>query len=481
MAQADPKRPDPSLAAPLTPRQMEVLNYIVEMRSARGVTPKLGEIATAFGVSVGSVRHYLRALVRKDYLTVDRYAHRGIRLTRGRSEWKVRRSWQGEFERRIGSKLESESDLTRVFATVGGDLQAWLDVERAELFVHDPHHRALKGRSFYEPRPEGDGGREAAESGPGSPVERAFRRRRVVVESGIAAIPIPVKERVLGVLRLKDARAGRLGPETLARAGVAVAALAPALDRSSVHADLQRRIKLQAALVSLCRTIDSGRDLEAVLRDMYAIVTGLVEAPMFVIAVQDEQGAEWLLFERDEADGELYERIGPRPFRPDKGEMVTMLDTLPYVIRHRTPEEIREYESRGPGLAPDGQKSTGIVQKRSRSLLFVPLKAGGRRIGNLSVQSYRYNAYRVQDAEDLILIGEYIGMLVQTALRDNTTRKQAAADRVRLARLDRLEEELRRIAAEPAGADLRPRLAALVAESEAPRQTPPTSATTPPA
>ena len=138
MAQADPKRPDPSLAAPLTPRQMEVLNYIVEMRSARGVTPKLGEIATAFGVSVGSVSHYLRSLRRKGYLTVARYAHRGIRLTRGRREWKVRRSWQGEFDRRIGSKLEGETDLVRIFGTVGADLQAWLDVDRAELFVHDP-------------------------------------------------------------------------------------------------------------------------------------------------------------------------------------------------------------------------------------------------------------------------------------------------------------------------------------------------------
>ncbi len=184
MAQPAPDRSNPSLAAPLTPRQMEVLNYIVEMRSARGVTPKLGEIATAFGVSVGSVRHYLRALVRKEYLTVDRYAHRGIRLTRGRSEWKVRRTWQGEFDRRIGSKLEGESDLAKIFTIVWGDLQSWLDVERVDLFVQDPHHRALKGRSFYEPRPEGDGGREAAESGPGSVVERAFRRRRVVVEPG---------------------------------------------------------------------------------------------------------------------------------------------------------------------------------------------------------------------------------------------------------------------------------------------------------
>ena len=460
MAQAGPEPSGPSLVSPLTRRQMEVLTYIAEMRSARGMTPKLGEIATAFGVSVGSVSHYLRSLQRKGYLTVARYAHRGIRLTRGRREWKVRRSWQGEFDRRIGSKLEGETDLARVFAAAGGDLPAWLDVGRADLFVHDLHHRALKGRSFYEPRPEGDAGRESADAGPGSAVERAFRRRRVVLETGspgIAAVPIPGKDRALGVLRLE----GKIDETVLNRAAMAAAALAPALERATIHADLQRRIKLQAALMSLCRTIDSVRDLEAVLRDMYAIVAGLVEAPMFVIAVQDENGAEWIVHERDEVDGQVFERIGPRPFRVEPGSLMKLLDTQPYVIRHRTPEEIREYENRGPGVSPDGLQSLGIVHKRSRSMLFVPLKSGGRQVGNLSVQSYRYNAYRIQDAEDLILIGEYIGMAVRNALRDEKTRGGKTEER---RRLDRLEEELRRMAAAPAGADLRPRLTALAEE-----------------
>ena len=476
MTQTVPDAPDPTLTAPLTRRQVEVLNYIAEMQSSNNMTPKLGEIATAFGVSVGSVRQYLRALEKKGFLTVARYAHRGIRLTRGRREWKVRRSWQGEFDRRIGSKLEGETDLTKIFATVSGDLQAWLDVEQADLHVHDPHHRVLRGRSFYDHRPGDKAGLEDPATGPGSVIERAVRRRRVVAEAGTAAIPIQGRERVLGVLRLKDARPGRPDPSTLVRAGVAAAALAPALERAAVHADLQRRIRLQAALLSLCKTINSVGDLEAVLRDIYAIVAGLVEAPMFVIAVVDENGAEWLLHERDEVDGQVYEKIGPRPFRTEPGSMMKLMDHQPYVIRHRTPEEIREYENQGPGIAKDGLQSAGIQQKRSRSLMFVPLKSAGQRIGNLSVQSYRYNAYRIQDAEDLILIGEYIGMALRNALRDATAPGRAAAAR---RKLDRLEEELRRLAAGPAGDDPRPRLTALVADLEAHRRAPLTSATTP--
>ena len=440
MLQTERESPDPSVAAPLTRRQMDVLNYIAEMQSTRGVTPMLGEIAAAFGVTVSSVRQYMRALQRKGYLTIARYARRGIRLTRGRRDWKVRRSWQGEFDRRIGSKLEGETDLSRVFATVGGDLQAWLDVDRSDLHVHDPHHRVLRGRSFYEKRPGEDAEREAADAGPGSAVERAFRRRRVVAEppspipgsgvprSSVAAIPIPGRERVLGVLALyRASRPGEFDETVLARAGVAVAVLAPALERATVGAELQHRIRLQAALVSLCRTINSARDLESVLRDMYAIVSGLVEAPMFLISVEDDHGAEWLLHERDEADGQLYERIGRRRFQGGDGRMMKELDTHPYLIRHRTPEEIRAYENRGPGVSADGLQSAGLVQKRSRSLLFVPLKTEGRRIGTLSAQSYRYNAYRIQDAEDLILIGEYIGLALRNALRDDTARGKEPA------------------------------------------------------
>ena len=35
--------------------------------------------------------------------------------------------------------------------------------------------------------------------------------------------------------------------------------------------------------------------------------------------------------------------------------------------------------------------------------------------GYLSAQSYGYNAYAIRDAEDLNLIGEYIGLALQRA------------------------------------------------------------------
>lgn len=429
---------------PLTRRQMDILHYISDVRAKRGASPMLREIASAFGVSVPRAHQYLELLKRKGYVTAGRFARRGIRLARSRGEWKARQAWQGDFDRRIGSRLARATDLDEVIDLARRDLRAWLDIGAVDVLLYDAGRRRLLDSGFFRAPAPGAEVTKAPSVEPGSPADRAFRRRKPVTGAEGAAIPIPGRERPLGVLRL-TARPHSPGFDegALARAAAAAAAFAPALERCALHADLRRGIRLQSALIGLCRTVNSVRDFREILREVHGIVAGLVPATLFLIEVLDDRGRWWVLMETDEVDGKRFENTTPRPAQMTSPEIFGALKTQPWWIRHRTPAEVAALEARGPQSEEAGTRLTGIgFAKRSRSLLYVPLRSGGGLIGWLSVQCYDYNAYTARDAEDLALIGEYIGLAAQNALREELERGTRERDAKRLALLDRLEADL---------------------------------------
>ena len=452
----------------LTPRQQDILHHIADVRSARGVSPTLPEIASAFSITVGSVYEHVDALRRKGFITIQRNAHRGIRLTRGRRAWKVRQGWRDEFDRRFGERLRGAADLTALFRLVGGEFPAWLEVDRAELLVYDAVRRVVHGARFYEARPGETISPERTATEGDDLAAEALRHRRPAVATVAAAspgapersgssgmaIPILARDRVLGVLRLDGRGPDISDPARMARAGLAAAALAPALERAALHTELQREFRLRSALVALCRVVGGSGDLAKILRDVYALVAGLVDAPYFNVAVKDDAGQWWMLFERDEVDGKPLEIDEVNIAEIHRHEAQRAIQTRPYFIMHRTPEEIRALEAQGTDfVSPEGWGATGIYTKRSRSILYVPLHSGGEMIGYLSAQSYAYNAYSIRNAEDLILIGEYIGLALQAAWR----RRQAKGPA--------LPQELAVRAA-----SLRRKLGALVAAEKRPEQ-----------
>ncbi len=461
----------------LTRRQMEVLRYVTDFRAARGEPPVLREIGAAFGVSIPGARKYLQALARKGYVTVARYAHRGVKPARSRREWKVRRAWEGEFDRKIGARLAEESDLARVCDLVRDQLRPWLGADRADLLLYDPHRRELRSPSFYGVSPAGDAtGKEPPAAD--ALADRALKRRRPAVEAGIpdgtrnsVAVPILDRDRRLGVLRLETPGGAAGGDGLMARAAMAAAALAPALERATLNAELQRRIRMQAALARLIRTVNSVRDLRQILHDVYGIVCGLVDAPAFLITVSDDAGRWWQLLEMDHAGDETCENFTRRKVVIGRNEAIQAIRVRPYWIRHRTPEMVRVLEEGGRVVSEWGSGPVGLKHRRSASILYVPLRSEERVIGYLSAQSYRFNAYTLQDAEDLNLIGEYVGVAVQNAWREQTAGRRAASERARRERLARLPAELSGIADQDAR-EMRRSVAALAEELAALRPAP---------
>ena len=469
---------------PLTRKQEDFLNFIDDFQRSKGAAPTLKEISSAFSVCIGTVQSHIRALQKKGYLSVESNVHRGIRLPTRKREWEAHREGRGDFEERIGSKLRAETDLRKIFATVRGDLQAWLGADRVDLFVYDVNRRELRGSSFFGVHFPGEPDVQQPESVADSISGLAFRRRKPVVETeaertkvfeteaaarpglkACAAIPILGRDRVLGILRLDhNGNPGFFDEQATGRAAVSAAALAPALEQGTLHAELQTQIRLQSALVALCRTINSSRDFQKILHDVYDIVRGLVDTPVFIIAVKDDAGQWWFLLETDVIDGKEWEDNNPHRADIGQNEALRTLQIQPYYIKHRTPEEVRILESRGPNFTGAGWLPVGNVTRRSCSIMYVPLKSGGEMMGYLSSQSYQYNAYSIQDAESLMLIGEYIGLAVQNAWRKEKERARLDAAEKLLGRLDRMEEELKSLATVVGEGRVRTRLESLAGD-----------------
>lgn len=74
------------MGAPLTERQKQILDFIVDFRGRRGVSPTHREICEHFGfASYGTAHKHLSLLERKGYLRRDRHQKRGVSLAGGAS------------------------------------------------------------------------------------------------------------------------------------------------------------------------------------------------------------------------------------------------------------------------------------------------------------------------------------------------------------------------------------------------------------
>ena len=231
----------------------------------------------------------------------------------------------------------------------------------------------------------------------------------------------------------------------MTRAAIAAAALAQPLEQAALHGALERRTRLQTALVTLCRTMSSATDFRKALREVHEVVGRFVDSPVFLIAVKDDADQWWMLMESDTVDGDRVERVEPRPIRIGRHEALQAIRTHSYWISHRTPEEIRVLEAEKPGENPGGTGMIGHITQRSRSILYASLRQDGEMVGYMSSQSYAYNAYTMQDAEDLILVGEYIGLAARNALREHQRRARRPVEQKLLDWTARFAEEWPRL------------------------------------
>lgn len=193
----------------------------------------------------------------------------------------------------------------------------------------------------------------------------------------------------------------------------------------AVSRDITDRIRAEkrsAALSELARKLNSATTTREAAKFILEVAEGLLGwDACFVELYAQPDNALVPVIMMDTVDGQKREFN----FDPERLRM-----------RARVPHPIQQPQIilRQPGSQePENLNTFGDRSRRSASLLFAPIHAKGRVVGQISLQSYTFGAYSEATLETLQTLADYCGgaferILAQQALRDSEARFTAFMD-----------------------------------------------------
>src|SRR6266540_262417 len=209
--------------------------------------------------------------------------------------------------------------------------------------------------------------------------------------------------------------------------------MSPPADLSSELAEARRRLaeleaveaehahaaKVQDALYRIAELASAARDMQEFYRAVHGVVGELMEARNFFIALYDEEREliSWPYYvdEIDEAQPEGWVPFGRAHARGTTG----------YVLRTGTPQ-LLSYD-RHQELIDQGEIELRGIMTDDSTWLGAPLKAEGRTVGVLVVQSYTKDVqYSEQDKKLLAFVGQHVGAALSRARAIEETRQRNA-------------------------------------------------------
>ena len=180
-----------------------------------------------------------------------------------------------------------------------------------------------------------------------------------------------------------------------------------------------RADQVQSALRRIAETASAAQDMPAFYAKIHEIVGELMYADNFYIALYDEvrQQINFPYF-RDEVDPEIPDPNAWAPFGVGTASGVTA-----YLLRHGEPRFLVERDIHG--LIGEGE----IIDYGAMTLewLGAPLKAEGRTVGVIAVQTYRDDRrYRPEDLDLLVFVAQHVGSALVRARAIEETRQRNA-------------------------------------------------------
>ena len=173
-----------------------------------------------------------------------------------------------------------------------------------------------------------------------------------------------------------------------------------AIDNARLFSNAQQRAERLSALNAIGQTLASTLSMEQLYRVIYQQTSRVLKVDAFYIALYEEQ-PELIHFPFHYDEGEYQE-----PTTVPLGHGPTS-----HVIRSRAP-----YVVNHPGDAvQEGGLFFGNIERHSASAMHVPMLAGDRIVGVVSVQSYQENAYGAEDLQMLQVIANQAAISVENA------------------------------------------------------------------
>jgi PAS domain S-box-containing protein len=206
-------------------------------------------------------------------------------------------------------------------------------------------------------------------------------------------------------------------------------------ERKLAEEKAQRRAEQLATLNEISRAVSTLQRLDSVLEIIYRQVQRIASVDAFYICLYHaEQGQ--ISFPLTYDSGERYNE-STIPLRSDTWIAKVIRTGRPFML-HRTAEQLQKRVTRAVGNA----------QRKSASILLVPLWLGEKVLGVLSVQSYTMNAYSEEIADILTGIGHQAAIAIENA-RLFTSVQQELAERQRAeTEVRKLNDELEQRVAE---------------------------------
>ena len=189
----------------------------------------------------------------------------------------------------------------------------------------------------------------------------------------------------------------------------------------AVEAQRHRTEKVQSALYRIAELASAAQDMQEFYRAVHAVVGELMFAKNCFIALYDaeRQLISWPYY-ADEVDLDL-----PDPNRWEAFGSGNARGTTAYVLRTGEPQLLTRDRHRK--LIEQGElEQVGSITDES-TWLGVPLKAEGRTVGVLAVQSYTKDVqYTEADKELLAFVGQHVGAALSRARAIEETRERNA-------------------------------------------------------
>ena len=246
------------------------------------------------------------------------------------------------------------------------------------------------------------------------------------------AAPIKWKDRVLGTITILDTRPGRFSADDLKAVDALAAQAAVAVENARLYAEAQERAAQLAMMNEIGHAVSALQDLDSVLELIYRQVQKIAPVDAFYVSLYDPDSGQ--------ISFPIMYDLNVRYSEP--AHLLRQDSRLAQVIRtgkpsklHRTREELQSAQDRG----------LGNLQRRSASLLLVPLWVAERVIGVLSVQSYALNAYTNEHVEILTGIAHQAAIAIENARLYSAVQQELAERQQIEAQLRESEERYRLI------------------------------------
>jgi two-component sensor histidine kinase/putative methionine-R-sulfoxide reductase with GAF domain len=215
-------------------------------------------------------------------------------------------------------------------------------------------------------------------------------------------IPLVLADRVVGVMSVQALAPGAYTPEQIRFLETLAAQVAITVEKSRLFTNVQQRAAQLATMNEIGRAVSMLQDIETVFEIIYRQVQQIASVDAFYVGLRNS--------EDEYIDFPLMYDMGVRYSEPKVSSKASpwieqVLHTSQPFMLHRTLEELQMPTTH----------AMGYTQRRSASILIVPLWLGQSVFGVLSIQSYTLNAYNKELANILTGIGHQAAIAIENA------------------------------------------------------------------